>query len=100
MNLSHGAIVADPTADLTERSALARHRIERLVPNQSLLLLAVPTSIVEPLKLVAAAIAGEGHWITGTIMILAAYAISLLLLERLFLIVKPKLMTLNWFARL
>ena len=96
--------MADPTADLTihERGALAtiRHRIERLGPYQSLLLLAVPTSVVEPLKLIAVAIAGEGHWITGTIMIVAAYATSLLLLERLFLIVKPKLMTLNWFARL
>jgi hypothetical protein len=101
---SSGAIVADPTADLTihERGALAtiRHRIERLGPYQSLLLLAVPTSVVEPLKLIAVAIAGEGHWITGTIMIVAAYATSLLLLERLFLIVKPKLLTLNWFARL
>jgi hypothetical protein len=66
---------------------------------QSLLLVAVPTSVVEPLKLIAVAIAGEGHWITGTIMIVAAYATRLLLLERLFLIVKPKLMTLNWFAR-
>jgi hypothetical protein len=41
------------------------------------LLLAVPTSMVEPLKLVAVAIAGEGHWVTGTIMIVAAYATSL-----------------------
>ena len=30
----------------------------------------------------------------------AAYAISLLLVERLFSIVKPKLLTLPWFARL
>ena len=77
-----------------------RRYIERLGPYQSLVLLLIPTSLVEPLKLIAVAIAGEGHWITGTIMIVAAYATSLLLLERLFLIVKPKLMTLNWFARL
>ena len=69
-------------------------------PYQSLLLLAVPTSIVEPLKLVAVAVAGEGHWITGLLVVVAAYAASLLLVERLFAIVKPKLMTLNWFARL
>jgi hypothetical protein len=95
--------VANPTANLTihERGARAtiRHRIERLGPYQSLLLLAVPTSIVEPLKLVAVAIAGEGHWVRGTVVIVAAYTTSLLLLERLFSIVKPKLMTLNWFAR-
>ena len=51
-------------------------------------------------KFGAVAIAGEGHWITGTLVILAAYAGSLLLVERLFAIVKPKLMTLSWFARL
>ncbi len=65
-----------------------------------MLLLAVPTSIVEPLKLVAVAVAGEGHWVTGTLVIAAAYTTSLLLVEQLFAIVKPKLMTLNWFARL
>ena len=74
--------------------------MEGLGPYQSLVILAVPTSLVEPLKLVALAVAGEGHWITGTIMIVAAYATSLLLVERLFVIVKPKLLTLRWFARL
>jgi hypothetical protein len=37
--------------------------------------------------------------VTGTLVILAAYANSLLLVERLFTIVKPKLMTLGWFVR-
>ncbi|HEY8749811.1 MAG TPA: hypothetical protein VIM11_17645, partial [Tepidisphaeraceae bacterium] len=60
----------------------------------------VLSRIIEPLKLVAVAIAGEGHWVTGTLMVVAAYTTSLLLVERLFLIVKPKLMTLNWFAQL
>jgi hypothetical protein len=77
-----------------------RRRIEGLGPYQSLLLLAVPISLVEPLKLVAVAIAGEGHWITGTLTIICAYAISLFVIERLFDIVKPKLLTLRWFARL
>jgi hypothetical protein len=74
--------------------------IESLGPYQSLALLAIPTSLVEPLKLVAVAVAGEGHWITGTIMIIAAYATSILFVERLFRIVKPKLPTLPWFERL
>lgn len=60
----------------------------------------MPTALVEPLKLIAVAVAGDGHWITGTVMIVAAYAASLLLVERLFRIVKPKLLTLPWFARL
>ena len=51
-------------------------------------------------KLVAVAVAGSGHWISGTITVICAYAVSLLLVERLFRIVKPKLLTLPWFARL
>jgi hypothetical protein len=75
-----------------------RHFIEGLGPYQSLLLLAVPASLVEPLKLIGVAIAGAGHWITGTVAVICAYAASLLLVERLFAIVKPKLLTLSWFA--
>ena len=78
-------------------SALRRF-IEGLGPYQSLVLLAVPTCIVEPLKLVALAVAGKGHWITGTAMVVAAYAGSLLVVERLFRMVKPKLLLLPWFA--
>jgi hypothetical protein len=65
-----------------------------------LVLLALPASLVEPLKLAAVAIAGAGHWITGTVTIICAYAASLFLVERLFRIVKPKLLALPWFARL
>ena len=77
-----------------------RHAIERLGPYQSLVLLAVPTGLIEPLKFVALAVAGKGHWITGTAMIVAAYVGSLFIVERLFRIVKPKLLTLPWFANL
>jgi len=77
-----------------------RRSIEGLGPYQSLVLLVIPASLVEPLKLAAVAIAGDGHWITGTIVIVCAYATSLLLVERLFRIVKPKLLTLPRFARL
>jgi hypothetical protein len=80
--------------------ASARGYIERLGPYKSLLILAIPTSMVEPLKLIAVAVAGEGHWITGTVMIIAAYGCSLLFVERLFRIVRPKLLMLPWFARL
>jgi hypothetical protein len=33
-------------------------------------------------------------------MIVAAYAVSLLIVERLFRVVRPKLTTLSWFAKL
>jgi len=89
-----------PNSTPRPRGLLSKLRgyFERLGSYQSLVLLAVPTSIVEPLKLIVVAVAGEGHWITGTVMIIAAYVCSLLLVERLFAIVKPKLLTLAWFA--
>jgi hypothetical protein len=84
---------------VTNSTTGVRQTIGRLGPYQSLVLLAVPTSLIEPLKFVAVAIAGEGHWITGTAMIVVAYVGSLFVVERLFRIVKPKLMTLCWFAK-
>lgn len=76
-----------------------RRSIEGLGPYPSLLLLALPAGTVEPLKLAAVAVAGKGHWITGTAMIVACYALSLFIVERLFAIVKPKLLTIRWFAK-
>lgn len=74
--------------------------IQTLGPYPSLALLAVPTATVEPLKLVAVATAGAGHWMTGAVMIIACYALSLIVVERLFAIVKPKLLTIAWFAKI
>jgi hypothetical protein len=76
----------------------ARRAIERLPPYPSLLVLAVPLAVVEPLKLTAVFVLGDGHFITGVVVMLCAYAISLFLTERLFVIVRPKLMKLPWFA--
>jgi hypothetical protein len=73
--------------------------VQKLGPYQSLALLLIPATIVEPLKLVAVAVAGSGHWITGVGIVIVAYAASLLVVERLFRIVKPKLLMLPWFAR-
>ena len=80
--------------------ARARRRIQKLGPYQSLALLLVPVSLVEPLKLVALLVAGGGHWLTGTGIMVAAYAASLLVLERLFRVVKPKLLMLVWFDKM
>ena len=75
-----------------------RRFLESLGPYQSLALLLLPVGLVEPLKLVAVAVAGTGHWMVGTAMMIAAYAGSLLVVERLFKVLKPKLLTLSWFA--
>jgi hypothetical protein len=87
------------SANSNQRLRRLRRQIERLPPYPALLILAVPLAVVEPLKLATIFIAGEGHWITGGIVMLFAYAISLFVTEWLFVVVKPKLLTLPWFAR-
>jgi len=82
----------------TGRRSRLRSFLERLGPYQSLATLAVPAATVEPMKLVAVAIFGKGYWFTGVAVIAAAYAASLLVVHRLFRIMKPKLLTLPWFA--
>ena len=76
-----------------------RRQVERLPPYPALLILAGPLAVVEPLKLATVFIAGEGHWITSGLVLLFAYAVSLFLTHWLFVIVKPKLLMLPWFAR-
>jgi hypothetical protein len=92
--------MADPSSRQPGLSARLRRSIQGLGPYPSLALLVVPAALIEPLKLAAVAIAGEGHWITGGIVIVCAYAASLFVVERLFRIVKPKLLMLPWFAQL
>ena len=54
------------------------HRLlNRLGPYQSLLILAIPLAIVEPLKLVALFVVGEGHFVAGVLIMIFAYAGSL-----------------------
>src|ERR1700722_15217242 len=77
---------------------LPRRQIQRLGPYPSLLLVAVPLAVVEPLKVAIVFFAGSGHWITGTIAMICAYAVSLFITHRLFRIVRPKLLRLPWFA--
>src|SRR3954452_19943344 len=80
--------------------ARGRRHLQRIGPYPSLLLLLLPLLLVEPLKLLALIVAGNGHWLTGTAMLVAAYAASLLVIERLFRVLKPKLMMMGWFAKL
>jgi hypothetical protein len=76
-----------------------RRRLQQFNPYLSLGVLLVPLLFVEPLKIVALYVAGEGNLPAGIAMLLSAYAVSIFFIERLFVMVKPKLMTLGWFAR-
>jgi hypothetical protein len=87
------------TDNLKSHLERLRRPIKRLSPYPALLILAGPLAVVEPLKLATIFIAGKGHWIRGGLVMLFAYAVSLFVTHWLFGVVKPKLLTLPWFAR-
>jgi len=76
-----------------------RRFLERLGPYQALLVLAVPLAIIEPLKVLALLVVGDGHFIAGTLVMIGAYVASLFVTERLFRVLKPKLLSLSWSLR-
>ena len=84
---------------MSARCTTFRLRLARLRPYTALAIVLIPLLIVEPLKLIALVIAGEGHWLTGTAVLVAAYAVSILIVERLFQLFKPNLMRLPWLQR-
>ena len=76
-------IAHPPTRPRPRVLARFRRFVQQLGPYQSLASLGVPAAVVEPLKIVAVGIAGNGHWLAGTATVVAAYAVSLLFIERL-----------------
>jgi len=72
---------------------LLRRQIERLPPLSGAVCLGRAVGSGRAFK------AGEGHWITSALVMLFAYAVSLFVTHWLFVVVKPKLLTLPWFAR-
>src|SRR3981081_241744 len=78
--------------------AHTRRCLQQSGPYLSLLLMFAPLLLIEPSKCSALVLAGNGHWMGGTGIFIAAYAINLLFGERLFKVVRPKLTPLNWFT--
>jgi hypothetical protein len=81
-------------------AASARRRIQQFGPYKSLAALLVPLLIVEPVKMTGMAFVGLGHWVGGACMIVGAYAASLLVVDRLYRVVKSKLYAMSWCAAL
>jgi hypothetical protein len=65
-----------------------------MAPYQSLLVLAVRLAIIEPLKVLALLVVGDGHFVAGTLVMICAYAGSLFITERLFRVLNPQLLSL------
>ncbi|WP_376959383.1 hypothetical protein ABNQ39_05390 [Azospirillum sp. A26] len=69
-----------------------------LGPYPSLVLVLVPLALLEPAKPVGAWLFATGRPMAGAAVIIGAELVKITLVERLFHIAKPKLLTIGWFA--
>ncbi len=78
-------------------------RIERwiaaLPPYAALLVFALPTTLLLPLKFVAVWLLAQGQWWAATGLFAGAKIASTALIARIFMLTKPALMQIAWFAR-
>jgi len=73
--------------------------LARLPPYLALLALALPTSLLVPLKFLAVWLLANGHFASATLLFVGAKIASTALIARVFILVKPALMQISWFAR-
>jgi hypothetical protein len=73
--------------------------IERLGPYTTLALFVVPVALLEPAKPVGLYLIAEGHFIHGAMVIAVAELLKIAIVERIYHIGQPKLMTIPLFAR-
>jgi hypothetical protein len=95
-----------PLSDFIAR--LARYApiaaIERMIaglpPYAALFAIALPTTLLLPLKFVAVWLLANQHFATATLLFLGAKVASTALIARVFILTKPALMRIGWFARI
>lgn len=73
--------------------------VRQLPPWAALLAFGVPMLALVPVKLLALALFGRGHVLTGLLLLGGAKLLGTAVLARLFQLVQPTLMRLGWFAR-
>lgn len=73
--------------------------IASLPPYPSLLVFALPTTLLLPLKFVAMWLLANGQMVAATALFFGAKVVSTALVARLFTLTQPSLMRIVWFAR-
>ncbi len=79
--------------------ALLERWIAGLPPYGALAVFALPAVLIFPLKLIAVWLLANGHFATATFLFVGAKVVSTALVARIFLLTKPTLMLIPWFAR-
>ena len=72
----------------------------RLGPYTALVLLVLPAILLFPVKLLALWALANGHALLGLVVIVLAKVLGAAAVARLYLLTRPVLMTIVWFARL
>ncbi|WP_295997276.1 hypothetical protein [Rugamonas sp.] len=90
------------TAGLAHWAPLRRleRRIARLRPVPALVLFLLPPLLLFPVKLVALYAMSSGHPWSGLAVVIVAKLVSAAAVARLYILTRPALMTMPWFARL
>jgi hypothetical protein len=92
--------LAEALAYLSRFKLFARMElaIAGLPPYAALATLALPTSLLFPLKLLAVYLVAQGQFVAASMLFVGAKIASTALIARLFLLTKPALMQIGWFA--
>src|SRR5258706_5803000 len=72
--------------------------IESLGPYSTLALFLIPLILLEPVKPVSAYLIASGHFVSGDLALVIAEVLKILIVERVYEIGRPKLMTIKAFA--
>jgi hypothetical protein len=93
-----------PLADLLGRLArwrpwaLVEYGIARLPPYAALLVFALPSALLLPLKFLALFLVARGQLVLAALLFAAAKVVATALVARLFMLTQPALMQIGWFA--
>ena len=72
--------------------------IESLGPYSTLAVFLIPLILLEPVKPVSAYLIASGHFVSGAVALVLGEILKILIVERVFHIGRPKLMTIKAFA--
>jgi hypothetical protein len=95
----------EPMQRFMERLALwpgvmwLERRIASLPPAFALAAFALPSLMLLPVNLAGVWLVGEGRALSGSVVIVAAKLVSTSLVGRIFMLTRPVLLQLGWFAR-
>ena len=100
IDMAAGPVVRPLSKALTRSSPIAmlRRMSRRLPAYVALVCLILPLAVAEPAKVFALYLIGDGHYISGVGLMIAAYLVSLVLVDTIYEGARPQLRSITWFA--